>query len=81
MSAYIYRDQLQENVLTKQYYLEVDMADLIGYNDKLADGLKKNPAEFLPLVRDQTDMNHKRLTMCKNSLKMLLKNLPSVFYL
>ncbi|CEI87889.1 Putative DNA replication licensing factor mcm5 [Rhizopus microsporus] len=58
---FIYRDQLQENVLTKQYYLEVDMADLIGYNDKLADGLKKNPAEFLPLFENAVKESAKRI--------------------
>lgn len=50
---FIYRDQLQENVLTKQYFIEVDMLDLIGYNADLANSLKNSPADYLPLVKHE----------------------------
>ncbi|KAK9312524.1 MCM2/3/5 family-domain-containing protein [Lipomyces starkeyi] len=53
---FIYRDQLRENILVKQYLLSVDMAHVISYNEDLAHRLTNEPAELLPLfesaVRD-----------------------------
>ncbi|GAO49219.1 hypothetical protein G7K_3376-t1 [Saitoella complicata NRRL Y-17804] len=48
--SYIYRDQLRENVLVKQYVLEVDVGHLIGYNEDLAHVLVNEPADMLPLL-------------------------------
>lgn len=45
-----YRDQLSQNLLTKQYFIEVDLNHLINYNADLANKLSNSPAEFLPLV-------------------------------
>ncbi len=51
-NIFVYRDQIRENVLLKQYYCDIDMAHLINYNDgELAHMLKQNPAEVVPLVR------------------------------
>jgi DNA replication licensing factor MCM5 len=44
------RDQLQEHLMLKQYYLQVDMSHLINYNAGLANNLTNSPAEHLPLV-------------------------------
>ncbi|EIE85988.1 hypothetical protein G6F46_002911 [Rhizopus delemar] len=58
---FIYRDQLQENVLTKQYFIEVDMLDLIGYNADLANRLKNSPADYLPLFENAVKESAKRI--------------------
>ena len=49
-NAFIYRDQIRENVLVKQYYCDVDIAHLISYNEELAHKLTTQPADFIPLV-------------------------------
>ncbi|KAH0848120.1 hypothetical protein AYO21_07045 [Fonsecaea monophora] len=47
--VYIYRDQLRQNVLVKQYYCDVDLAHLISYNEELAHRLTSEPADVIPL--------------------------------
>ena len=47
------RDQLKENVLTKLYYLDVDIAHLISFNEELAHRLTTEPADIIPLVCPQ----------------------------
>lgn len=47
--AYIYRDQIRENVLVKQYYCDVDVAHMISYNEELAHHLTTDPADVIPL--------------------------------
>lgn len=49
-NIFIYRDQIRENVLLKQYYCDIDIAHLISYSPELAHDLKQNPAEVIPLV-------------------------------
>ncbi|KAL8947620.1 MAG: hypothetical protein Q9222_006118 [Ikaeria aurantiellina] len=48
-NAFIYRDQIRENVLMKQYYCDVDIAHLISYNEELAHKLQTQPADTIPL--------------------------------
>ncbi|RPB26989.1 MCM-domain-containing protein [Terfezia boudieri ATCC MYA-4762] len=48
-NSFIYRDQLKENILTKLYYLDVDIAHLISYNEELAHRLANEPADIIPL--------------------------------
>jgi DNA replication licensing factor MCM5 len=47
--AYIYRDQIRQNVLTHQYFCDVDIAHIISYNEELAHKLNSNPSEIIPL--------------------------------
>ncbi|KAM0278656.1 hypothetical protein ACHAQH_005043 [Verticillium albo-atrum] len=47
---YVYRNQLQENALLKKYYCDVNINDLINYNEELAHRLVNEPAEIIPLV-------------------------------
>ena len=47
--TYIYRDQLRSNVLSRQYFCDVDLAHLISYNEELAHKLTSEPAEVIPL--------------------------------
>ncbi|CAK7206038.1 minichromosome maintenance protein 5 [Sporothrix eucalyptigena] len=46
---FVYRDQLKENALLKKYYCDVDIGDLIKYNEELAHRLVTEPAEIIPL--------------------------------
>ncbi|KAG4301245.1 hypothetical protein PCANB_002492 [Pneumocystis canis] len=48
-NSYIYRDQLRDNILVKQYYLNVDIGHLISFNEELAHKLVNEPADMLPL--------------------------------
>ncbi|KAI4167127.1 MAG: hypothetical protein LQ343_007454 [Gyalolechia ehrenbergii] len=48
-NAFIYRDQIRENVLVKLYYCDVDIAHLISYNEELAHKLQTQPADTIPL--------------------------------
>ncbi|KAF2871339.1 DNA replication licensing factor mcm5 [Massariosphaeria phaeospora] len=48
-NVFLYRDQIRENVLVKQYYCDIDMAHLISYDEELAHKLSQDPAELLPL--------------------------------
>ncbi|EPE33762.1 Nucleic acid-binding protein [Glarea lozoyensis ATCC 20868] len=48
-NAFIYRDQIRENVLLKQYYCDVDVGHLISFNEELAHRLTTEPAEIIPL--------------------------------
>ncbi|KAI7763797.1 hypothetical protein LZL87_012695 [Fusarium oxysporum] len=43
---FVYRDQLRENALLKRYYCDVNINDLIGFNEGLAHQLVSEPAEF-----------------------------------
>lgn len=45
-----HRDQIRENVLTKRYYCDVDIAHLIAYDEQLAHRLNNEPGEIIPLV-------------------------------
>jgi len=47
--SYIYRDQIRENVLVKQYYCDIDLAHLISYNEELAHRITSDPADTIPL--------------------------------
>ncbi|KAK8187325.1 putative DNA replication licensing factor Mcm5 [Phyllosticta capitalensis] len=48
-NVFIYRDQIRENALVKQYYCDIDIAHLISYNEELAHKLASAPAEIIPL--------------------------------
>ncbi|KAI9850607.1 MAG: minichromosome maintenance protein 5 [Thelocarpon superellum] len=48
-NAFIYRDQIRENVLIKHYSCDVDIAHLISFNEDLAHRLTTEPAEIIPL--------------------------------
>ncbi|PBP23425.1 DNA replication licensing factor mcm5 [Diplocarpon rosae] len=48
-SVFIYRDQIRENVLLKQYFCDVDVGHLISFNEELAHRVISQPAENIPL--------------------------------
>ncbi len=49
-NVFLYRDQIRENVLVKQYYCDIDIAHLISYDEELAHKLQQDPGEVIPLV-------------------------------
>ncbi|KAG6039885.1 hypothetical protein E4U41_001885 [Claviceps citrina] len=46
---FVYRDQLRENALLKKFYCDVNISDLINFNEELAHKLASEPAEIIPL--------------------------------
>jgi len=50
--AYKYRDALKRNYLRRQYYLEVNIQDLSGFDEQLAEKLKQSPGDVLPLFEE-----------------------------
>ncbi|KAI8911962.1 hypothetical protein PhCBS80983_g03226 [Powellomyces hirtus] len=51
-NVFLYRDQLRQNLIIKQYFLEVDMAHLMSYDEDLTNMVKEKPGEYLPLFED-----------------------------
>lgn len=48
-NEFIYRNQLRENILSKQFKLTVHSEDLISFHDELHQRLFENPKEIIPL--------------------------------
>lgn len=49
-NIFVYRDQLRENALLKKYFCDIDITDLIKYNEELAHRLVTEPGEIIPVV-------------------------------
>ncbi|XP_055386104.1 DNA replication licensing factor Mcm5 [Condylostylus longicornis] len=49
---YKYRDTLKRNYLQRKYFLEVEMEDLAGFDETLADKLYKQPTEHLKIFEE-----------------------------
>ncbi|KAF5657884.1 minichromosome maintenance 5 (cell division control 46) [Fusarium heterosporum] len=49
---FVYRDQLRENALLKRYFCDVNINDLISFNEELAHLLASEPAEIIPLFEN-----------------------------
>ncbi|CDH61414.1 dna replication licensing factor mcm5 [Lichtheimia corymbifera JMRC:FSU:9682] len=60
-NSFVYRDQLSEHLLLKQYYIEVDTSHLISFNTDLANRLAAEPAELLPLFENAVRECAKRI--------------------
>ncbi|CAO3689732.1 unnamed protein product [Umbelopsis ramanniana] len=58
---YIYRDQLRANLMTKQYFLEIDLGHLISFNEELANRLTNNPTDLLPLFEQSVQTTARRI--------------------
>jgi hypothetical protein len=50
-NVFVYRDQLRENALLQKYYCDVNIGDLIKFNEEIAHKLVNEPADVIPLVR------------------------------
>ncbi|KAH8161069.1 hypothetical protein CIB48_g7177 [Xylaria polymorpha] len=51
-NIFVYRDQLRENALLKKFCCDVNITDLIKYNEELAHRLVTEPAEIIPLFEN-----------------------------
>ena len=65
---YLFRDQLSDNLLLKQHFIELDMSHLISYNTDLANRLIAQPAEMLPLFETAVREAAKRILSPNPSL-------------
>ncbi|PSN74769.1 DNA replication licensing factor mcm5 [Corynespora cassiicola Philippines] len=74
-NVFIYRDQIRENVLVKQYYCDIDIAHLISYDEELAHKLTQDPAEIIPLFEAALKTCTQRIVY--PSQKDILKKLPA----
>lgn len=59
--AYLYRDHLRENVLTKKYFLEVNLTHVIAFNENLGWRLRDEPSDVLPLFEAAAKQAAKRV--------------------
>ncbi|BFF91679.1 DNA replication licensing factor Mcm5 [Drosophila madeirensis] len=49
---YKYRDTLKRNYLNGRYFLEIEMEDLVGFDEALADKMNKQPTEHLQIFEE-----------------------------
>lgn len=89
---YKYRDTLKRNINLNQYWLEINVEDLAGFDENLADKLYKQPVEHLPafeeaateLAKDlmiasdnSDDVEHVQILLSTNSLASSLRSIKS----
>ena len=65
-SQFIYRDQLRENLLVKNYLLKVNSEHLIGFNEELNKRLTDEPSEMIPLFESAITEIGKRIAYLSN---------------
>lgn len=51
-NQFIYREQLRENLLIKNYFLKVNSEHLIGFNEELNKKLSDEPGDMVPLFEN-----------------------------
>lgn len=67
-TQFLYRDQLRNSLLVKNYSLSVDMEHLIGYNEDLYKRLSDEPSDVIPLFEVAiTQVAHRIMVLNKNS--------------
>ncbi|CCC69873.1 hypothetical protein NCAS_0D02920 [Naumovozyma castellii] len=66
-SQFIYRDQLRNSLLVKNYSLNVNMEHLIGYNEDLFKRLSDGPSDVIPLFETAITQVAKRITLLNRS--------------
>ncbi|XBW34854.1 hypothetical protein QEN19_000421 [Hanseniaspora menglaensis] len=60
-SSYIYREQLRNNLLLKQFFLQVNIDHIINYNDDLYRHLVEEPTDIIPLFEEAVNEAAKRI--------------------
>eukprot|EP00993_Chasmostoma_nieuportense_P002750 NODE_351_length_2365_cov_46.875782_g328_i0.p1 GENE.NODE_351_length_2365_cov_46.875782_g328_i0~~NODE_351_length_2365_cov_46.875782_g328_i0.p1 ORF type:complete len:734 (+),score=187.62 NODE_351_length_2365_cov_46.875782_g328_i0:50-2251(+) len=51
-TSFHYHEELKKNVHTANYFLEINVSDLISYDARLQQGLADNPGLYLPLFEE-----------------------------
>ncbi|OXU29242.1 hypothetical protein TSAR_007478 [Trichomalopsis sarcophagae] len=49
---YKYRDTLKRNYNLKKYWIEINLEDLVAYDESLAESISKHPTEYLPIFEE-----------------------------
>ncbi|KAL2207751.1 DNA replication licensing factor mcm5 [Sarocladium strictum] len=90
---FVYRDQLRENALLKKFYCDVNINDLISFNEELAHRLASEPAEMIPLFENalrkcthrivfphekQVDLPEHQLLLHSDAENVSIRNLDSM---
>lgn len=65
-SQFIYRDQLRENLLIKNYFLKVNSEHLIGFNEELNKKLSDDPSDTIPMFEEAITDIAKRIAYLSN---------------
>lgn len=65
-AQFIYRDQLRENLLIKNYFLKVNSEHLIGFNEELNKKLSDDPSDMIPLFEQAITDVAKRIAFLSN---------------
>ncbi|OZJ05873.1 hypothetical protein BZG36_00928 [Bifiguratus adelaidae] len=60
-NSYVYRDQLRNNLMREQPYLQVDVGHLISYDARLGQMLNRTPADVLYLFENAVKEAAKRI--------------------
>ncbi|CCF55934.1 hypothetical protein KAFR_0A04980 [Kazachstania africana CBS 2517] len=66
-SQFVYRDQLRNNLLVKNFLLNINMEHLIGYNEDLYKKLSDEPSDIIPLFENAITQVAKRITVLNRS--------------
>ncbi|KAF0761842.1 DNA replication licensing factor Mcm5-like [Aphis craccivora] len=88
---YKYRDTLKRNCNLGQYWMEINVEDLAGFDENLADKLYKQPVEHLPAFEEAAtelaqellasdnleDIEHIQILLSTNSLASSLRSIKS----
>jgi hypothetical protein len=53
----IFREMLRRNYNSRRYWIDIELRHLSDYDDNLCDHLKKQPADLLPLVRENEEVD------------------------
>ena len=67
-SHFLYRDQLRNALLVKNYSLTVDMEHLISYNEDLYKKLSDEPSDIIPLFETATTQVAKRISILNKNI-------------
>ena len=60
-SNYIYREQLRNNLLLKQFFLQVNIDHIISFDDDLYRHLVEEPTDIIPLFQEAVNEAAKRI--------------------
>lgn len=66
-ASYMYRDQLRNNLLLKQFFLQVNIDHIINYNDVLYRKLIEEPTDIIPLFEIAVNEAAKRIAFSVSS--------------